>query len=106
MRLSLVSLVVGCAALSGCATPTSLGGDTYFSAQSNLVGDVTATAVKLMAQGDRFCTSKGKKFEFMTMSTTWSVPDVRFGEASIGFKCVDRSRVPVMHRDNGVIIDN
>jgi hypothetical protein len=106
MKRSLVSLVVGCPALCSCVAPTSVGGDTYYSAQSNLVGDVTATAVKLMTQGDRFCTSKGKEFELVAVSTTSNVPDVRFGEASIRFKCVERSRNLVMRRDNGVTIVN
>jgi hypothetical protein len=106
MKRSLVSLALGCAVLCGCAStaPTPIGDNTYFAARNNssgMFGDVSAVEGKLIVQGNHFCSSKGKKLELVTASTTSNVPGVRLGGASITFKCVERSRNP-----NGVTAVN
>lgn len=99
--------VAGVVVLSGCAgtAPTKIGADTYYASKTNtagIFGDVSAVAGKLMAQGNQFCASQGKQFELVTNSTTQNVPGVRFGGASITYKCVDHASNPVMRKDNGV----
>jgi len=93
--------------LAGCAStaPTKIGADTYYSAKTNtagIFGDVGAVAGDLMAQGNQFCGSMDKEFELVTQSTNPNVPGVRFGGASITFKCVAQAKSPVMRPDNGV----
>jgi hypothetical protein len=95
------------AGLYGCAStaPTPIGGDTYYASKTNtagIFGDVTAVAGSLMAQGNQFCASKGREFQLVTESTTPNVPGVRFGGASITYKCVAHADNPVMRPDNGV----
>ena len=99
--LSLLTLLCGCASTA----PTPIGGDTYYSAKTNtagIFGDVSAVAGSLMGQGYQFCATKGREFELVTQTTTPNVPGVRFGGASITFKCVARASDPVMRPDNGV----
>jgi hypothetical protein len=55
-----------------------------------------------MADGNQFCGAMSKEFELVTQSTTQNVPGVRFGGASITFKCVDHAANPIMRQDNGV----
>ena len=93
--------------LTACAStaPTKIGADTYYSAKTNtagIFGDVSAVAGSLMADGNQFCGSMSKEFELVTQTTTPNVPGVRFGGASITFKCVDHASSPVMRPDNGV----
>ena len=102
-RISLVS----CIALAACASsaPTKIGADTYYSSKTNtagIFGDVGAVAGALMAEGNQLCASQGKQFELVTQSQTQNVPGVRFGGASITFKCVVQAANPIMRRDNGV----
>ena len=104
---SMIFFVVAAVALSGCAStaPTKIGADTYYASKTNtagIFGDVSAVAGKLMAQGNQFCAAQGKQFELVTDSTTQNVPGVRFGGASITYKCVDHASNPVMRKDNGV----
>jgi hypothetical protein len=92
--------------LSGCAStePVSIGGDTYYSSATNtagIFGDVTAVAGSLMQDGNRFCVSQGRQFELVTQSMSDNVPGVRFGGASITFRCVAQSDNPTMRLDNG-----
>ena len=103
----LVFCIFTSAILAGCAStaPTKIGADTYYSAKTNtagIFGDVSAVAGSLMAEGGQYCASINKEFELVTNSTTPNVPGVRFGGASITFKCVEQARNPVMRRDNGV----
>lgn len=93
--------------LAGCASsaPTKIGADTYYSSKTNtagIFGDVGAVAGSLMAEGNQLCASMDKEFELITQTTTQNVPGVRFGGASITFKCVTKAGNPVMRRDNGV----
>ncbi len=93
--------------LSSCAStdPTQIGADTYYASKTNtagIFGDVSAVSGKLMGEGYKFCASKNKQFELVTQNTTQNVPGVRFGGASITFKCVDQASNPVMRKDNGV----
>lgn len=93
--------------LFACAStePVSIGGDTYYSSATNtagIFGDVTAVSGSLMQDGNRFCASQGRQFELVTQTMTPNVPGVRFGGASITFKCVTSSTDPKMRRDNGV----
>ncbi len=93
--------------LAGCAStaPTQIGANTYYSSKTNtagIFGDVSAVSGKLMGDGYKFCASKNKQFELVTESTTQNVPGVRFGGASITFRCVDQASNPVMRKDNGV----
>ena len=95
------------ATLSACAStvPTKIGADTYYSAKTNtagIFGDVSAVAGSLMAEGNQFCGAMSKEFELVTQSTNPNVPGVRFGGASITFKCVDHAQNPVMRPDRGV----
>ena len=104
-KFSALAIVV--AALVGCAStaPVKIGADTYYASKTNtagIFGDVSAVSGKLMAQGNEFCASQGKQFELVTDQTTQNVPGVRFGGASITFKCVDHASNPVMRKDNGV----
>ena len=55
-----------------------------------------------MAEGNQLCESQGKEFELVTQNVTQNVPAVRFGGASITFKCVAHARNPVMRHDKGV----
>jgi hypothetical protein len=93
--------------LTACASsaPTKIGADTYYSSKTNtagIFGDVGAVAGNLMAEGNQYCAGMGKEFELVTQSTTQNVPGVRFGGASITFKCVDRANNPIMRPDKGV----
>jgi hypothetical protein len=93
--------------LVGCAStaPTKIGADTYYSSRTNtagIFGDVSAVAGSLMADGNQFCAARGKEFELVTQNTTPNVPGVRFGGASITFKCTLQAQNPVMRPDNGV----
>ena len=95
------------AVLSACAStaPTKIGADTYYSAKTNtagIFGDVSAVAGSLMGEGFQFCGTMGKEFELVTQSVTQNIPGVRFGGASITFKCVDHAKNPVMRPDRGV----
>ena len=96
-----------CLAVVACASsaPTKIGADTYYSSKTNtagIFGDVGAVAGALMAEGNQLCTSQGKEFELVTQSTTQNVPGMRFGGASITFKCVVKAGNPVMRPDKGV----
>lgn len=93
--------------LSACAStaPTKIGADTYYAAKTNtagIFGDVSAVAGSLMAEGNQFCGTLGKEFELVTQTLKDNVPGVRFGGASITFKCVDHANSPVMRPDKGV----
>ena len=104
-RIAVIAIVV--ATLAGCAStaPVKIGADTYYASKTNtagIFGDVSAVSGKLMAQGNAFCANQGKQFELVTDNTTQNVPGVRFGGASITFKCVDHASNPVMRKDNGV----
>ena len=95
------------ALLTACASsaPTKIGADTYYSSRTNtagIFGDVSAVAGGLMADGNQFCGTMGKEFELVTQSVTQNIPGVRFGGASITFKCVDHAQNPVMRPDRGV----
>ena len=101
------SIYLALSFLSGCAstTPTQIGANTYYSSKTNtagIFGDVSAVAGSLMADGYKFCASKNKEFELVTKGVQNNVPGVRFGGASITFKCVDSANDPVMRKDNGV----
>jgi hypothetical protein len=92
---------------AACASsaPTKIGADTYYSSKTNsagIFGDVSAVAGSLMAEGNQLCASQGKEFELVTQNVTQNIPGVRFGGASITFKCVDHARNPVMRPDKGV----
>ena len=100
-------LLVSCIALTACASsaPTKIGADTYYSSKTNtagIFGDVGAVAGALMADGNQLCASQGKEFELVTTNVTQNVPGVRFGGASITFKCVAKAGNPIMRPDNGV----
>lgn len=106
MKKSLAFLVAA-AVLSSCAStpPTKIGADTYYSAKTNsagIFGDVSAVAGGLMAEGNQFCGAMNKEFELVTQQVNQNVPGVRFGGASITFKCVAHANSPVMRLDNGV----
>jgi len=101
-------LIVVAASLCGCAStaPTKIGAETYYASKTNtagIFGDVSAVAGNLMADGNQFCASTGKEFELVTESTTSNIPSVRFGGASITFKCVAHASNLVMRPDYGVI---
>lgn len=107
MKTSTALLLGVIGSLSACASsaPTKIGADTYYSSKTNtagIFGDVSAVAGSLMAEGNQLCTSMGKEFELVTQSTTQNIPGVRFGGASITFKCVVQAKSPVMRPDNGV----
>jgi len=94
-------------AMTACAStaPTKIGADTYYAAKTNtagIFGDVSAVAGDLMIQGNQFCGGMGREFQLVTQSTTSNIPGVRFGGASITFKCVIQASSPVMRPDNGV----
>ncbi|MHA6909400.1 hypothetical protein ACQUJS_13370 [Ralstonia pseudosolanacearum] len=94
-------------ALAGCAStaPTKIGANTYYSSKTNtagIFGDVSAVAGSLMGEGYQFCSGMGKEFELVTQNVTQNIPGVRFGGASITFKCVDQANNPIMRPDNGV----
>lgn len=96
-----------CIVLAACASspPTKIGADTYYSSKTNtagIFGDVGAVAGKLMAEGSQLCASQGKEFELVTQNLTQNVPGVRFGGATITFKCLEKAGNPVMRPDNGV----
>lgn len=93
--------------LGGCAStaPTNIGGDTYYAAKTNsagIFGDVSAVAGSLMVEGNAFCAKKGLQFELLTQNTTENIPGVRFGGASITFRCVEHAKNVFMRPDNGV----
>ena len=94
-------------ALAACAStaPTKIGADTYYSSKTNtagIFGDVGAVAGSLMAEGNQFCVSIHKEFKLVTQTTNQNVPGVRFGGATITFKCVEKAVDPVMRPDRGV----
>ena len=96
-----------CVALVACASsaPVKIGADTYYSSKTNtagIFGDVGAVAGALMAEGNQLCASQSKEFELVTQSVTQNIPGVRFGGASITFKCVAKAGNPVMRPDKGV----
>jgi hypothetical protein len=106
MRLRLATVFIS-ALLAGCAStaPVKIGADTYYSSKTNtagIFGDVTAVSGDLMVDGNRFCAGMNKKFELVTQTMTSNIPGVRFGGASITFKCIDSPGNPVMRKDNGV----
>ena len=85
--------------LFACAStdPVNIGGDTYYASATNtagIFGDVTAVAGSLMQKGNQFCVSQGRQFELVTQSWSQNVPGVRFGGASIIFRCVTHARNP------------
>jgi hypothetical protein len=93
--------------LCACAStaPVNVGGDTYYASATNtagIFGDVTAVAGSLMQDGNKFCASQRRQFELVTQTTTANVPGVRFGGASITFRCATHSGNPTMRPDNGV----
>ena len=93
--------------ISGCAStkPTKIGANTYYASKTNtkgIFGDVSAVVGALITEGNQLCESMGKEFELVTQSTTQNVPGVRFGGASITFKCIDQASDPVMRPDNGM----
>ena len=99
--LVLVAVLPACASTA----PTKIGADTYYSSKTNtagIFGDVSAVAGSLMGEGYQFCGAMSKEFELVTQTTTPNVPGVRFGGASITFKCIDHAKNPVMRPDNGV----
>lgn len=107
MKSSLTICFAIVALLTACASsaPTKIGADTYYSSRTNtagVFGDVSAVAGGLMAEGNQFCGTMGKEFELVTQSETQNVPGVRFGGASITFKCVAHATNPVMRPDRGV----
>jgi hypothetical protein len=108
MQNRLIIFIAAVSLLSiGCAStaPTKIGADTYFASKTNtagMFGDVSAVAGNLMAEGYQLCAGLGKEFELVTQNITQNVPGVRFGGASITFKCVDHARNPVMRPDRGV----
>ena len=92
---------------NSCAStaPVQIGGNTYYSSKTNtagIFGDVSAVAGSLMADGYKLCASKNKEFELVSKEVQNNVPGVRFGGASITFKCIDNSKNPIMRKDNGV----
>ena len=100
-------LVIAVGTLAGCAStaPVKIGADTYYASKTNtagIFGDVTAVADSLMVEGNQFCGAMGKEFELVTQNTTSNIPGVRFGGASITYKCVDHAGNPVMRPDRGV----
>ena len=102
-----LAFFVAAAALSGCAStaPVKIGADTYYSSKTNtagIFGDVSAVAGGLMAEGNQFCGAMNKEFELVTQSVSQNIPGVRFGGASITFKCVDHAKNPVIRPDKGV----
>jgi len=106
MKKTILTCIIT-AMLTACAStaPTRIGADTYYSSKTNtagIFGDVSAVAGSLMAEGNQFCGSMGKEFELITESTTQNIPGVRFGGASITYKCVEHAASPVMRPDNGV----
>ncbi|MDP1928269.1 MAG: hypothetical protein Q8K62_07140 [Thiobacillus sp.] len=106
MKMSFLLFCV-IATTTGCAStaPTKIGADTYYSAKTNtagIFGDVSAVAGGLMAEGNQFCEGMNKEFELVTQSVSQNIPGVRFGGASITFKCVVQAKNPVMRPDNGV----
>lgn len=93
--------------LVGCAStaPTQIGANTYYSSKTNtagIFGDVSAVSGSLMAEGYKFCSLKNKEFELVTKEVQNNVPGVRFGGASITFKCINKAKDPVMRKDNGL----
>ena len=107
MKGKVVAVGVLAVTLAGCAStaPTKIGANTYYASKTNtagIFGDVSAVAGKLMAQGGEFCAKQNRQFELVTENTNQNVPGVRFGGASITFKCVDQAGNPVMRKDNGV----
>ena len=100
-------ILLPCVLIAACASsaPTKIGADTYYSSKTNtagIFGDVGAVAGALMAEGNQLCESMNKEFELVTQNVTQNIPGVRFGGASITFKCVAKAGNPVMRPDNGV----
>jgi hypothetical protein len=107
MKIYYSALLLPCALLVACASsaPTKIGADTYYSSKTNtagIFGDVGAVAGALMAEGNQLCASMSKEFELVTQNVTQNIPGVRFGGASITFKCVGKASNPIMRPDNGV----
>lgn len=101
--LSLVAVAALCACAS--SAPTQIGADTYYAAKTNTAGafgDPAAAAGKLMADGNKFCASKGREFELVTQNISPSRYGASLGGASITFKCVEHAGNVVMRPDNGV----
>lgn len=106
MRLRIAAICLS-VFLAGCPStaPVKIGADTYYSSRTNtagIFGDVTAVAGGLMTDGNQFCAGMSKQFELVTQSINQNVPGVRFGGASITFKCVEHAGNPLMRVDNGV----
>jgi hypothetical protein len=102
-----IALVLCAVVISGCAStaPAKIGADTYYASKTNtagIFGDVSAVAGSLIVEGNQYCGAMNKEFELVTQSVTQNIPGVRFGGASITFKCVDHAKNPVMRPDNGV----
>lgn len=102
-----LGLLSPCLLLIACASsaPAKIGADTYYSSKTNsagIFGDVGAVVGTLIAEGNELCATQGKEFELVTQSTTQNVPGVRFGGASITFKCVAKAGNPIMRPDKGV----
>lgn len=94
-------LLVGCAS----TPPTKIGADTYYSAKTNtagIFGDVRAVVGTLIEEGNEVCTKQNKQLELVTKDTSSNIPGVRFGGASITFKCIDKPGNPIIRPDNGV----
>jgi hypothetical protein len=93
--------------LCSCAStaPVQIGRDTYYASKTNtkgIFGDVSAVSGALMVQGNKFCATKDLEFELVTQAVQNNVPGVRFGGASITFRCTAHADNPVMRTDNGV----
>ncbi|MCS0590466.1 hypothetical protein ACFQ09_03310 [Massilia norwichensis] len=102
-----IPFILFATAVSGCAStaPAKIGADTYYASKTNtagMFGDVSAVAGALIVEGNQFCGTMNKEFELVTQSVTQNIPGVRFGGASITFKCVEHAKSPVMRPDNGV----
>lgn len=96
-----IALVTGCAS----TPPTLIGADTYFASKTNTggaFGNPDAVAGKLMADGNVFCTAKGREFELVTQTVSPARPAASLGGASITFKCVDHAGSVTLRPDNGV----
>ena len=107
MKAPFLTVIIAAGFLTACAStaPVKIGADTYYASKTNtagIFGDVTAVAGSLMVEGNQLCASMGKEFELVTQNTTSNIPGVRFGGASITYRCVDHAGNPVMRPDNGV----
>jgi hypothetical protein len=105
--MRVVLMAAAALVLCACAStePVNIGGDTYYASATNtagIFGDVTAVAGSLMQDGNKFCASRGRQFELVTQTMSPNVPGVRFGGASITFRCEVQTANPKMRPDNGV----